>query len=151
MIAATAPAKNSVMDRFHPVLNTLDWLAANTEALILGMLVAAVLVAIMLALRIYGRKVVANEGEHIGWKSVIGRVLAKTTFLFMIAAAFDTVTTYAEPGPRISRLVDSALPAHVEAGLLLTGRYLSAEEHHVTARRLGLSRATYFRKLRTAP
>ncbi len=94
------------MDRFHPVVHTLDWLAANSEALIIGMLVAAVLVAIMLGLRIYGRKVVAGESDHIGWKSVIARVLAKTTFLFMIAAALDTVATYAEPGPKISRLID---------------------------------------------
>ena len=95
------------MDRFHPVLSMIDWFAANSEALILGTAVAAVLVAIMLALRIYGRKVVAEEeSDHIGWKSVIGRVLAKTTIMFMIAAALDTVTTYAEPGPKLSRLVD---------------------------------------------
>jgi len=107
LIAGTAPAKSGPMDRFHPVLSTFDWLAANRDALILGMAVAAVLVLIMLALRIYGRKIVAEEdGDHIGWKSVIGRVLAKTTIMFMIAAALDTVTTYAEPGPRISRLVD---------------------------------------------
>jgi small-conductance mechanosensitive channel len=73
---------------------------------VLGVSVAAILVIIMLALRIYGRKVVADSGDHIGWKSVIGRVLAKTTILFMVAAALDTVTTYAEPAPKLSRLID---------------------------------------------
>jgi small-conductance mechanosensitive channel len=59
----------------------------------------------MLALRIYGRKIVADAGEHLTWKAVIGGVLAKTGILFMVAAALDTVTTYAEPGARISRLI----------------------------------------------
>jgi small-conductance mechanosensitive channel len=94
------------MSRFHPMLSTVDWLVANAEALILGSLVAALLVAIMLVLRIYGRKVVAEAGDDMTWKTVIGRVLAKTTILFMVAAALDTVTTYAESGPKISRLVD---------------------------------------------
>ena len=106
MIAALLTAKNGAMDRFHPMVTTLEWLAGHAEALILGSLVAAILVAIMLALRIYGRRIVAAADDHISWKTVIGRVLGKTTIVFMIAAALDTVTTYAEPGPRISRLVD---------------------------------------------
>jgi small-conductance mechanosensitive channel len=80
---------------------------ANAEALILGSIVAAVLVAIMLVLRIYGRKVIADaSGDRVTWKTVIARVLAKTSFLFMVAAALDTVSTYAEPGPKVSRLID---------------------------------------------
>jgi len=106
LIAIRAVAISPVMDRFHPVLNTVDWLVANSQALLIGSLVAILLVAIMLALRTYGRKVVAESDEHLGWKVVIGRVLAKTTVLFMVAAALDTVTTYAEPGPKIGRLVD---------------------------------------------
>jgi len=106
LIAALLTAKNGAMDRFHPMVTTLEWLAGHAEALILGSLVAAILVAIMLALRIYGRRIVAAADDHISWKTVIGRVLGKTTIVFMIAAALDTVTTYAEPGPRISRLVD---------------------------------------------
>ena len=106
MIAALLTAKNGAMDRFHPMVTTVEWLAGHAEALILGSLVAAILVAIMLALRIYGRRIVAAADDHISWKTVIGRVLGKTTIVFMIAAALDTVTTYAEPGPRISRLVD---------------------------------------------
>jgi len=126
------------MDRFHPVLHTIDWLIANAQALLVGSLVAVVLVAIMLALRMYGRKVIAESDEHIGWKVVIARVLAKTSMLFMVAAAIDTVTTYAEPGPRVGRLVDILFT--VAAGLQgaiwarelilgLIGRRV-ADEHH---------------------
>jgi small-conductance mechanosensitive channel len=106
LIAIGSTAKNRRMSRFHPVLRTIDWFVVNAEALILGSIVAAIIVAIMLALRIYGRKVVAESEEHITWKVVIAGVMAKTSFLFMVAAALDIVTTYAEPGARIGRLVD---------------------------------------------
>jgi small-conductance mechanosensitive channel len=105
LIAAAHAAKNATMSRFHPVLGTLAWFADNAEALILGSIVAAVIVAVMFGLRIYGRKIVADAGDHITWKSVIGRVLARTTIFFMVAAALDTVSTYAQPGHRISRLI----------------------------------------------
>jgi small-conductance mechanosensitive channel len=47
-----------------------------------------------------------TEGQHLGWRSVIGRVLAKTTILFMVMAAIDIVATYAQPPARAQRLVD---------------------------------------------
>jgi small-conductance mechanosensitive channel len=94
------------MSRFHPVLSTINWFVTNAEALIVGSIVAAAIVAVMLALRIYGRKIVADAGEQLTWKAVIGGVLAKTGVLFMVAAALDIVTTYAEPGARVSRVID---------------------------------------------
>jgi small-conductance mechanosensitive channel len=128
------------MGRFHPVVNSLDWLAANAQELLVGSLVAAVLVAVMLTLRLYGRKVVAQSDEHIGWKVVIARVLAKTSILFMVAAALDIVTTYAEPGAKIGRLVDilftisSGLQGAIWARELilgLIGRRV-ADDHHAS-------------------
>jgi small-conductance mechanosensitive channel len=106
LIADALPAKNNAMRQFHPMLSTIDWLVANTQALLIGSVVAAAIVAVMLGLRLYGRKVVAQADEHIGWKLVIGRVIAKTSILFMVAAALDIVTTYAEPGAKIGRLVE---------------------------------------------
>ena len=95
------------MKNLHPLVTTLDWLIANRDALVIGSIVAAVIVAAMLALRFYGRKVVAEQsGELVTWKAVVARVLAQTSILFMIVAALDTVTTYAEPPHRIGRLID---------------------------------------------
>ncbi len=85
---------------------TADWFRANGDALLLGSLVALGLVALMLLLRWFGRKTVAHDPEGLGWKTVIGRVLAKTGVLFMVMAALDIVATYAGAPPRIGRLVD---------------------------------------------
>jgi small-conductance mechanosensitive channel len=88
------------LDRFW------TWLAANTDALLIGSAVALGLVAVMLVLRSVGRRIVSADPDCTTWRSVIGRVLAKTSLAFMVFAALDIVTTYAEPPPRIGRVFD---------------------------------------------
>ena len=85
---------------------TIHWFLANLDALLIGLLVAAALVGVMLLLRAVGRGLVRSDPDCASWRFVVGRVLAKTSLLFMIFAALDIVTTYAEPPPRIGRLFD---------------------------------------------
>ncbi len=85
---------------------TVAWVQANTEALLLGTLVALGLVALMLVLRAIGHRMAAGDPECRSWRSIIGRVLAKTSVAFMVFAALDIVATYAEPPERIGRLLD---------------------------------------------
>ena len=84
----------------------LAWAQANSGALILGTLVACVLVAVMLVLRAVGERIISADPNCTSWRSVIGRVLAKTSLAFMIFAALAIVTTYAEPPRKIGRLFD---------------------------------------------
>lgn len=89
-------------------LAVVDWLIVNRDQVLIGSLVALGLVGMMLIARTIGQRMVASESEadHIGWKSVIGRVLARTTIFFMVVAAIDIVATYAAPPPRAQHLVD---------------------------------------------
>jgi len=102
LIAAALPAKTGPMG-FH---RTLEWLAQNRDGLLLGLSVGLALVAFMLLFRSYGQRVVRRDPEGIGWRHVIGRVLAKTSLAFMIVAAADVVATYAELPRRIAHLID---------------------------------------------
>jgi small-conductance mechanosensitive channel len=88
------------------VRNALHWFAINLDALLIGAIVAAILVAVMLMLRQAGRRTVAQDPECNSWKAVIARVLAKTSLAFMVFAALAIVTDFAEPPPRIHRLFD---------------------------------------------
>ena len=85
---------------------TLAWLTANATDLGLGALVAAGLVGLMLILREVGHRLLAADPECRGWRGVIGRVLSKTTILFMVAAAIDIVLHYADVPPKIARPAD---------------------------------------------
>jgi len=96
-----------------PIRNTqsfLEWVFANRHEVIVGGLVAAGIVAVMIVLRYVGQRMVAGElgHEHFGWRSVIGRVLARTSIMFMVVAALDIVASYAQPPARAQHLVDIA-------------------------------------------
>ena len=112
------------MRTFNPFL---PWLAVNTDALLLGSLVAAVLVLVMLGLRWLGHRIVARDPSCLTWKGVIGRVLSKTSLAFMVAAAADTVARYADMPPRSEHLlfvlftIAAALQAAVWARELILG------------------------------
>ncbi|MCH8615631.1 mechanosensitive ion channel family protein [Sphingomonas sp. SM33] len=96
------------LNPIRPTQSVLSWLIANREGVLVGALVAAAIVALMLVARWIGHRMVAGEtaGQHLGWRSVLGRVLAKTTIFFMVMAALDIVATYAQPPARFQHLVD---------------------------------------------
>ena len=84
------------------------WLAANRDGLLIGGVVAAAIVAGLLLLRWIGQRACARDPEQLTWASVIGRALSRTTILFMVVAAADAFSTYANLPPRLGRLVDIA-------------------------------------------
>ena len=101
MIAVAAPAKTRAMgDRL------ISWLEANRDGLMIGIAVGAAIVAVMLVLRGLGQAVVKRDPDGMGWRTVIGRVFAKTSLAFMIFGAADVVSTYAELPHKAARLID---------------------------------------------
>lgn len=106
---------------------TVRWLAANLDSLAIGALVASGIVGLMLIVRVVGHRLVAADPDCRGWRGVIGRVLSKTTILFMVAAAIDIVCSYADMPPRLARLADilfviaAALQAAIWAREIILG------------------------------
>jgi len=87
---------------------TASWVSQNGEALMIGLGVAVGLVLFMLILRSIGERVRAADPDCTTWRSVIGHVLAKTSVIFMVIAALDTVASYVEPPRLIARTLDIA-------------------------------------------
>jgi len=102
LIRATGAAKTKNMgwDRFT------TWFDANRDGLMVGLAVGAGIVAVMLILRTLGRMAVARDPHGMSWRTVIGRVLAKTSIAFMVLAAADVVATYAELPHKVARVID---------------------------------------------
>lgn len=91
-----------------PVTRFLSWLWLNLDAVALGSVVALGLVGLMLIARAIGQRLMRNGPTRMDWKGVVGRVLAKTSILFMAAAALEIVVSYAAPPARVARLFDVA-------------------------------------------
>lgn len=84
------------------------WFDANRDGLLIGIIVAVAIVAVMLLFREVGRRTVARDPEGWGWRTVIGRVFARTSLAFMVLAATDVVATYADLPHKVARLLDIA-------------------------------------------
>jgi len=78
---------------------------ANREGLMIGLAVGIGLVAVMLILRSLGQRVVARDPDGLSWRTVVARVLAKTSIAFMVLAAADIVANYANLPERATHLV----------------------------------------------
>ncbi|MEQ7873063.1 mechanosensitive ion channel family protein [Sphingomonas sp. ASV193] len=88
------------------VTTTIDWIAANTHSLAIGLLVAAGIVGLMLIVRAFGRWLLGGDPACARWRGVIGAVLSRTHVWFMVAAAIDIVASYADPPPKVAHLAD---------------------------------------------
>jgi small-conductance mechanosensitive channel len=84
------------------------WATQNGSELLIGGIIAAALVAFMLLLRRIGDSILEEDPHFRTWRSVIGRVLSKTSVLFMIFAALDVVANYTVPPPKIAHPLDIA-------------------------------------------
>ena len=84
----------------------LNWFSANSEALPLGLAIAAGIVGVMLVLSWIGAHMQRRDPDCRRWLGILGNVLSRTTILFMVAAAIDAVVTYAAVPERIERLAD---------------------------------------------
>ncbi|MFL6736339.1 MAG: mechanosensitive ion channel family protein [Sphingomonas sp.] len=83
-----------------------DWFEANREGLLIGLIVAVVIVALMLVLRELGRRALERDPEGSSWRSLIGRVFARTNSAFMILAAAEVVSSFAGLPHKVGRLLD---------------------------------------------
>jgi small-conductance mechanosensitive channel len=86
----------------------LDWFGQNRDGLLIGLAIGLLLVGVMLALRSYGQRVIERDPVGMGWRSVIGRVCAKTSLWFMVFTAADVVATYTDMPRRVAHVVDIA-------------------------------------------
>ena len=105
----------------------ITWVGNNLDRLVMGAMIAGSIVAVMLALRWVGNRMVESDPDCHHWRGIIGRVFAKTSIWFMVAAAIDIIASYASMPAKLARLADilfivaSALQAAVWAREIIIG------------------------------
>ena len=84
----------------------IAWVGENLDRLATGALIAGGIVAIMLAVRWAGHRMAESDPECRHWRGIIGRMFAKTSIWFMVAAALDIIASYASMPVKLARLAD---------------------------------------------
>ena len=103
------------------------WLSGNIVDILIACGVAALIALVLLAVRRFGHRMVAERGDGINWRTIIGRVLARTTLFFIVSSALMLVAEHAETPPtlfgaiNILFVVAAALQAAIWARELILG------------------------------
>ena len=83
-----------------------DWLSANSLDLALAALAAAFVALVLIGLRSLGRRLIRDRGEAVDWRTIFGRMAAKTGMFFIVVAAIKLVSTQADAPDPLQRPID---------------------------------------------
>ena len=85
---------------------TVAWLSGHSFKILLGLAAAAVIVLILLALKWLGKRLTAGDPDHMHWRTVVGRVLARTRLWFMVAVAARLVAGPAQAPQAVASTIE---------------------------------------------
>ena len=83
-----------------------DWVAANSLDLALAGVAAALVVLALLGTRLLGRRLLRERDATVGWRTVFGRVLARTGLFFITMAALKLVSAQTDAPAVLQRPID---------------------------------------------
>jgi hypothetical protein len=129
---------------------TGDWLAANSLDLVLAILAALLIALALMALRSFGDRLVADRSQDLHWRAIFGRVLSRTSTLFILIVAIEIVAHNAATPPRLQNAMDIAftIAATLQGAVwlrelilgILQHRLGEAEQHSTVGTAVGLIR-----------
>ena len=83
-----------------------DWVSANSLDLLLAGLAALIISLMLIALRSFGHRMIKDTDQAFSWRTVFGRVLARTSLIFIAVAAIKLVSAQAEAPYFLQRTID---------------------------------------------
>lgn len=84
-----------------------DWLSANSLDLAMAALAAALVALVLIGLRGLGRRLIRERGEAVDWRTVFGRMAAKTGMFFIAMTAIKLVSSQANAPDVLQRPIDA--------------------------------------------
>ncbi|HVI99771.1 MAG TPA: mechanosensitive ion channel family protein [Sphingomonas sp.] len=102
---ATAPPSDIRVQLRELVSYTTDWVQAHWFQILIAAGVAAIIVAVLYALRGLGAKLCKPERPTGSWVSIIGKAVSKTTGFFIVMVAVRLVDGYAQTPQMLDQIV----------------------------------------------
>ncbi|MDP8994490.1 MAG: mechanosensitive ion channel family protein [Pseudomonadota bacterium] len=146
-----ADAAQGLGERGERVLDEITgWISNNSVDIALSLIAAALIALLLFGLRMFGERLIRNRGDAIDWRTIFGRVLAKTSFFFILMSAAELVVAQTAAPFAIRRTVEilfivaAAFQAAVWGRELVLGfvhhRVGEADEHSTLGSAIGIIR-----------
>ncbi|MEA3041173.1 MAG: hypothetical protein QOC65_662 [Sphingomonadales bacterium] len=83
-----------------------DWVTSNSADIALALVAAAAITLLLIGLRAFGHRLVRNKAPDVHWRIIFGRVLSKTSLLFVIMCAVELVVAQTDAPYAIRRTAE---------------------------------------------
>jgi small-conductance mechanosensitive channel len=84
---------------------TVTWLQANSLRIVIALAIGAAIVVVLLAAQKFLQRLGRKEEALVGWRTIIGRIAAKTSFWFLVIIAARLVDGYADTPPLLDKTI----------------------------------------------
>ncbi|MGZ8361683.1 MAG: mechanosensitive ion channel family protein [Allosphingosinicella sp.] len=115
--------------------DTVAWFSSHSLQILLGLAAGTAIVLVLMGARWIGMRLCGTDPTHTHWQSVLGRMLERTRFWFMLALAVRVVVTIAqapEPWARATQVIFIVAMA-LQAALWARELALGVIEHRAGA------------------
>jgi small-conductance mechanosensitive channel len=82
------------------------WVSGNIVDILIAAAFAVAIALVLIGLRAFGHRLVSSGTDGIDWRTVIGRVLSKTTMFFIVMCALELVAEHAATPPSVLRAIN---------------------------------------------
>ena len=113
------------------VTETVAWFSANALRIAVALAIGAVLVAALLFVQKLAQRLCRDNAELVDWKTIVGRIAAKTSFWFLVIVAARLVDGYADTPPLLDKTIGflSTVALTFQAAIWLRELTLGFVEH----------------------
>jgi small-conductance mechanosensitive channel len=111
--------------------DTTGWLSSHSLQIVLGLGAGAIIVALLLGLKWIGLRICRTDPTHLHWRTVVGRVLARTRLWFMVAVAARLVMGYSQAPEMVATTIAAffTIAATLQVALWVRELVLGVIEH----------------------
>jgi small-conductance mechanosensitive channel len=82
------------------------WFTINSVGLLIAAIIGVGIALVLIGLRSFGHRLIADSSADLHWRTIFGRVLSKTSLIFIIMCSIELVAEYAETPPAALRVIN---------------------------------------------
>jgi small-conductance mechanosensitive channel len=132
-VTVTEAAQNFSEASTDLVNDVTAWFGANSVGLMIAALIGAGIALLLLGLRSFGHRLIADTSPDLHWRTIFGRVLARTSLFFIIMCSIELVAEYAATPPPLLRVINVlfVISASLQAAIWARELILGVIQHRV--------------------